>query len=81
MGQGHLGKKQPQILADLGDGTYSGMVEKGRVLLINGNGRGNSLDRLNLGLIERFDKLTGIIGKRFKIFTLTFLEDRIVGQG
>src|SRR5437667_12359798 len=70
MGHPDRGVEHAQVIVDLGDGAYGGAGAARGGLLLNGDGRRESLDGIHVGPLHLIEKLAGVGGKRFNIAAL-----------
>ena len=74
------GEEQPEVVVDLGDGADRGAgVSAGR-LLVDGDGRRQALDEVDVGLVHLPEELAGVGGKRFDVAPLALGVDGVEGQ-
>ena len=75
------GEEQPEVVVDLGDGAdRRARVARGR-LLVDGDGRGEALDEVDVRLVHLAEELPGVRGERLDVAALALGEDRVEGQG
>ena len=77
----HAGKQQAQVVVDLGDGAHGGARVVGGGLLLDGDGRGQSLDVVHIGLFHHRQELPGIGGQGFHVAPLALGVEGIESQG
>jgi len=75
------GEQDTQEVVDLRDCGHSGAGVFGRGLLLDGDGRGDALDQVRVGLVHPFQELAGIGGERFEVAALALSIESIKGQG
>ncbi len=75
------GEQQTQIIVDLGDRAHRRARILRGGLLLDGNGRGQALDQIDIGLAHQFQELAGVGRQRFDIAALAFGIDGVEGQG
>jgi hypothetical protein len=75
------GEQQTQVIVDLGDRTHGGTrIVRGR-LLLDGDGRTEAFDQVDIRLFHQLQELPGIGRERFDIAPLALGVERIEGQG
>ena len=79
-GASDAGKQQTQIVVNLRHGADGGSRIVAGALLLDGNGRRQAFDRIDVGLAHLFKELPGIGRERFDIPSLAFGVDRVEGQ-
>ena len=72
--------EQPQVVVDLGDGADRRPRVVAGGLLLNGNGRRQPLDGVDVGLLHQAQELAGVRGKRLDVAALAFGEDGVEGE-
>lgn len=74
------GEQQPEVVVHLGDGAdgRAGVAVGG--LLVDGDGRGEALDEVDVGLVHLPEELPGVRGQRLDVAPLALREDRVEGQ-
>ncbi len=72
--------QQAQIIIDLRDGAYGGAGIMRCCFLVNGDGRREPLNGIDVGLVQLAEKLPGIGGQRLDISALPFGIDRVKRQ-
>ena len=72
MGSAAAGKEQTQIIVNLRRRRDSRPRIAGGVLLLDGNGRCNAVDQVDIRLFDAFQKLPRIRGQRFDVSPLPF---------
>ena len=80
MGHADRGVEHPQVIVNFGDGTYGGARAARGGLLLNGDGRRESLDGIHVGPLHLIEKLAGVGGKRFHIAALALGIDGVECQ-
>ena len=80
VGDTDAGVHQAQIIMDLGHRAYGGARIAGRGLLVNADGRAQTLDQIGVGLVHLPQKLARVGGHAFHIAALTLGVDGIKGQ-
>ncbi|TKS58495.1 MAG: hypothetical protein EWM73_03519 [Nitrospira sp.] len=74
------GKKETEVVVDFRHGADRGPGVVAGALLLDGNGRREPFDRIDVGFAHLFEKLTGIGRERLDVPTLPLGIDRIEGQ-
>ncbi len=75
------GVEQPQVVVDLGDRPHGRTrVARGR-LLVDGDGRGQALDEVDVGLVHLPEELAGVGRERLDVAALALGVDGVEGQG
>ena len=81
MGLTDRGKQQAQVIVDLRD-RADGRTGAARYrLLLDGNRRRKTINRINIGFFQLIEKLTSVRRKRFDIAPLAFGVDGIKREG
>ncbi len=75
-----LGKEQLEVIVQLGHGADGGARGAHRPALIDGDGRRNALDALDVRLVHAVEKLARIGGKAFDVAALAFGIEDVEGQ-
>lgn len=75
------GKQQAQVVVDFGDGTDGRARVVGGGLLLDGDGRGKSLDMVHVRFLHQGEELAGIGRERLHITALAFGIEGIERQG
>ena len=70
-----------EVVVDLRDGRDNGARIAARRVLFNGNGRGQALDLLDVGLFHAVEKLPRIGRKRLDVAALALGIERVKGKG
>src|SRR5688572_16632065 len=73
-------KQQLQVVVNLRGGSDGGAGVTGIDFLFNGDGRGNALDVIDVGLVHAPDKLPCVGAQAFYVASLSFGVERIKGQ-
>ena len=76
----HPGEQEPQIVVDLGDGADGGAGVVGGGLLLDGDGGGEALDVVHIGLVHHREELPGIGGEGLDVAALPLRVDGVEGQ-
>ena len=75
------GEQEPQVVVDLGDGADGRAgVAVGR-LLVDGDGRREALDEVDVRLVHLAEELAGVRRQRLDVAALTLGEDRVEREG
>ena len=80
MEHGDLGKEQLEVIVQLGHGADGGARGAHRPALIDGDGRRDALDALDVRLVHAVEKLPGVGGKAFDVAALAFGIEDVEGQ-
>ena len=80
VGEADAREEQAQIVVDLGDRAHGRARVAAGALLVDRNGRAETLDLVHVRLFHQSQKLAGVGRKRFDITTLTFGVDGVKGQ-
>ncbi len=72
--------EQPQVVVDLGDGADGGTWVVGGRLLLDGYGRREPFDGIDVGLFHHREKLPGICRQRLDVAALALGIKRVEGQ-
>ena len=75
------GVHETHVVIDLRQRTYRGTGVLGRRLLVDGDGRRQSVDGLDLRFVHDAEELTGIGRQGFHVAALTFGENGVEGKG
>ena len=81
VGLADTGVEQAQVIVDFRDRPYCRPGIAARRLLVDGNGRRQAFDVIDVGLIHLAQELPGIGRQRFDIAALAFGINRIKSQG
>ena len=73
--------QQAQVIVDLGDRAHRGARVVGAGLLLDGNGRREALDAVDVRLVHHGQKLARVGRQRLHVPTLTFGVQGVEGQG
>ena len=76
----HLGEQQPHVVGQLGHGADRGAGVLHRVALVDGNGRRDALDVLDLRLVHAFQKLPRVGRKALDVAPLPLGVQRVERQ-
>ena len=75
------GVEEPQVVVDLGDRADRGPGVARRRLLVDGDGRGQALDEVHVGLVHLAQELAGVGRQRLDVAALALGVDGVEGQG
>ena len=75
-----VGEKQPQVVVDLGDGADGRPRVARRRLLLDGDGRREPLDEVDVRLFHLLEKLAGVGGERLDVAPLALGVNRVEGE-
>ena len=81
VGHAEAGEEDAQEIVDFRHRAHGGAWITAAGLLLQGNGRGESLDLVHVGLVHLGQELAGVGGKGFHIAPLPFGVDDVEGQG
>ena len=71
------GVEQAEVVVDLGDGADRGPRVARRGLLVDGDGRRQALDEVDVGLVHLAEELPGVGRQRLDVPALSLGEDRV----
>ena len=74
------GEEQAQVVVDLGDGADGRARVAAGALLVDGDGRAEALDLVDVGLLHLAQELAGVGGERFDVAALALGVDGVEGQ-
>src|SRR5208282_3615854 len=74
------GEEQTQVIKDLGGSGDGGARIAGGILLLNGNRGRDTVDQIDVGLLNPLQKLARICGQRLDVTALAFCIDRVEGE-
>ena len=75
-----VGEQQPEVVVDLGDGADGrARIRAGR-LLLDGDGRRQAVDQVDVRLLHLLEELPGVRGQRLDVAPLTLGVDRVEGE-
>jgi len=74
------GVEEPQVVVDLGDGPDGGAGVAARRLLVDGDGRGQALDEVDVGLVHLPEELAGVGREGLDVAPLALGVDRVEGE-
>ena len=81
VGGAHPGPEKTEVVVDLCDRTHGGTGVLAGGLLVDGDGRGEAVDVVYIGLLHLAQKHPGIGGQGLHIPPLAFGVDGVEGQG
>ena len=73
--------QQAQEMPDLGGRAHGGFPAAARQALLDGDGRRNAIDRVDLGTSRGLDNAARIGIQAFQVAALSFIEQDVEGQG
>ena len=73
--------EQPQVVVDLGRGADRGARGPDRVLLLQGHGRADLLDTIDVGAVDPIEEHPRVGRQRLDVAPLPLGEERVEGQG
>ena len=75
-----VGEQQPQVVVDLGDrADRRARIRAGR-LLLDGDGRRQAVDQIDVRLLHLLEELPGVGRQRLDVAPLPFGVDRVEGE-
>ena len=80
VGVGDVAPEQTQVVEDFGDGGDDGTRVAAAGALLDGDGRGEPFDVLDLGLLQLVEELAGVGREALHVAPLAFGVERIEGQ-
>ncbi len=80
VGRADAGKEHAQVVIDLGDGAHRRAGVLADRLLLDGDGRAEAADEIDLGLFHLAEELAGVGGERLDVAALAFGVERVKGQ-
>jgi len=80
VGHAHAGEQEAQVVVDLGDGADGGARVLRRGLLLDGDGRGEPVDVVHIGLLHHLQELARIGRQAFHVTALALRVDGVEGQ-
>ena len=81
VGVADAGVEQAQVVVDLGDGPHRRAGVAGGRLLVDGDGRRETLDEVHVGLVHLAQELTGVGRERLDVAALALGVDGVEGEG
>ena len=76
----HARPQQAHVVVDLGDGAHRGAGVLAGGLLVDGDGRREAFDEVDVGLVHLAQELPGVGGQRLDVAALALGEDGVEGQ-
>ncbi len=76
-----VGEQQPQVIVDFRDGADRRSRIRGGGLLLDGDGRRQAVDQIDVRLLHLLEKLPGVGRQRLDIAALSFGVNRVEGKG
>ena len=76
----HAREEQAQVVVDLCDGAHRGAGVAARGLLVDGDRRGEAVDRVEVGLVHLPQELAGVAGEGLDVAALPLGVDRVEGE-
>ena len=73
--------EQTQVVVDLCHGAHRGPGVARGGLLVDGHRRGETLDEVDIGLVDLAQEHAGVGGQRLDVAALTFRKDGVEGEG
>jgi hypothetical protein len=74
------GVEQAEVVVDLGGGGDGGAGVAGLVLLLDGDGGGEAVHVVDVGLLDALEELAGVGGERFDVAALALGVDGVEGE-
>jgi len=71
------GEQQTEVVVNLGGRGHGGPRVARRILLLDGDGRRETVDQVYVRLLDAFQELPGIGRKRFDVTALPFRVDGV----
>ena len=75
-----VGEQQPQVVVDFGDGADRRSRVRGGRLLLDGDGRRQAVDQIDVGLLHLLEKLARVGRQRLDIAPLPLGVNRVEGE-
>ena len=79
-GAADAGEEQAQVVVDFGGGGDGGARVAGGILLLDGDGRSDAVDHVDVGLLDALQELAGVGRERFDVAALAFGVDGVEGE-
>src|SRR4030095_14773230 len=76
-----MSEEQSQVVVDFRGGGHRGTGIHPGTSLFDGDGGGETLDVIDIGLFHLVEKLSGVVGDAFDVLSLAFGVNRVEGQG
>ena len=80
VGRADRGIEQAEVVVDLGDGADGGAWAAAGGFLLDGDGRAEAFDGIDVGAFDLVEKLAGVGGERFDIAALALGVDGVEGE-
>ncbi len=80
MGAAGAGKEEAQVVVDLGHGADGGAGVAAGALLVDGDGGGEALDVVDVGLLHLAEELAGVGGEGLDVAALALGVDGVEGE-
>ena len=74
------GVEEAEVVVDLGGGGDGGAGVAGLVLLLDGDGGGEAVHVVDVGLFDALEELAGVGGEGFDVAALAFGVDGVEGE-
>ena len=74
------GVEEAEVVVDFGCGGDGGARIARGVLLLDGDGGGEAVDEVDVGLLDALEELAGVGGERFDVAALAFGVDGVEGE-
>ena len=81
VGLADAGEEESEVVVDFGDGADGGARVVGGAFLVDGDGGGESVDGVGVGLVGHLEELPGVGRQGFHVSALAFGEDGVEGEG
>ena len=81
VGMADAGIQKAEVVVDLGDRPHGRTRVAGGRLLVDGDGRGQALDEVDVGLVHLAQELAGVGGEGLDVAPLALGVDGVEGQG
>ena len=81
VGQAGAGVKEAEVVVDLGLGADGGARVAAGATLVDGDGGGEALDVVDVGLLHLAEELAGVGGEGLDVAALAFGVDGVEGEG
>ena len=74
------GVEEAEVVVDFGGGGDGGAGVAGLILLLDGDGGGEAVDVVDVGLFDALEELAGVGGERLDVAALAFGVDGVEGE-